>query len=128
MAAAGYALVYLAMSYGSQLLGDDPEGDEAARLQHEEDYEEEDDHEERGTWLEELGWKLLAWVIIAVSAVWLFVLFNAKSIFVIAGFAALTPGVSTSEFLAVIAISGTLQLIAMNAVIIPLARRRGISL
>ena len=128
MAAAGYALVYLAMSYGSQLLGDDPEGDEAARLQHEEDYEEEDDHEERGTWLEELGWKLLAWVIIAVSVVWLFVLFNAKSIFVIAGFAALTSCVSTSEFLAVIAISGTLQLIAMNAVIIPRARRRGISL
>ena len=109
-------------------MGDDPEGDEAARLQHEEDDEEEDDNEERGTWLKELGWKLLAWVIIAVSVVWLFVLFNAKSICVIAGFAALTPGVSTSEFLAVIAISGTLQLIAMNAVIIPLARRRGISL
>lgn len=127
VAAACYALAYLALSYASEFLGDDPEGDAAAQVLRD-DEEDDDDDEERGTWLEELGWKLLAWAIIAVSTVGLFLIFNAKSIVVILCFAAVTAGVSGTAVMAVIVISGTIQLVAMNCIIIPLAKQRGISL
>lgn len=124
-----YALAYLALSFASQYLGNDPEGDDAALVHHDDTENDEDDgDEERGTRFEEAGWTLLAWGIIAVATVWLFLLFNAKSIVVIALFAALVQDVSVVEFLAVVLVSGTVQLVAMNTVIIPMAKRRGISL
>lgn len=58
---------------------------------------------------------------------WLFVLFNAKSIVVIAGVAALAPRRSTTELLAVVIVSGTIQLIAMNTIVIPPAKHRGVT-
>ncbi|MBC9226312.1 hypothetical protein GL325_08270 [Aeromicrobium sp. 636] len=126
--AAVYALAYLALSITSQFLGDDPEGDAAARVDHEAPSEDEDDNDAPGPWWSELGWHLLTWAIVAVSTVWLFVLFNVKSIVVIAGFAALTPRPSTAEFLAVVVVSGTIQLVAMNTIAVPAAKRRGVSL
>jgi len=128
--AGGYAMAYLALSYASESLGDDPEGDAAARVHHDEDQddEEDDEDEEKGTWWSEAGWMLLTWAIIVVSTVWLFLLFNAKSIFVVAVFASVAPDTTAAEFLTIVAISGIIQMMVMGKIVIPAAKRRRISL
>lgn len=129
LGAIAYGLVYLVFSYLSEFFGDDPEGDANAKVLHDEaDAETDSLEDEDDGWIAALGWRLLTWAIVAVSFVALFVMFNAKSIFVIAIFTAFAPNTTFVQFLAVVAISGLVQLTVMNTVTIPVARKRQISL